>query len=124
MADQPSTGSVAGTPEDAHPAPEAQPLAPDLKIGEVRRGQKPGTRYVRVTRASERPFLRQGATRWRATLAAERPTSGVGKFMARTRRALFGAPLSSSAASEERLNKLKALAIFSSDALSSSAYAT
>lgn len=124
MADQPSTGSVAGTPEDANHAPETIPLAPDLKIGEVRRGQKPGTRYVRVTRASERPFLRQGATRWRATLAAERPTSGVGKFMARTRRALFGAPLSSAMASEERLSKLKALAIFSSDALSSSAYAT
>jgi len=124
MADQPSTGPVAGTPEDANHAPETSPLAPDLSIGEVRRGQKPGTRYVRVTRASERPFLRQGATRWRATLAAERPTSGVGKFMATVRRTLFGEPIASSNSLEERLTKVKALAVFSSDALSSSAYAT
>ena len=99
-------------------------LAPDLKIGEVRRGQKPGTRYVRVTRAAERPFLRTGATRWRATLAAERPKTGRGRLLASLRRFVFGAPLASSAAGEERLSKLKALPIFSSDALSSSAYAT
>ena len=71
-------------------------LAPDLKIGEVRRGQKPGTRYVRVTRAAERPFLRTGATRWRATLAAERPRTGSGRLLAAARRFVFGAPLASS----------------------------
>lgn len=99
-------------------------LAPDLKIGEVRRGQKPGTRYVRVTRAAERPFLRTGATRWRATLAAERPRTGRGRLFASIRRTIFGVPLASSMAGEERLSKLMALPIFSSDALSSSAYAT
>lgn len=110
-------------------APEPEPvhdgrLAPDLRIGEVRQGAKPGTRYVRVTRAAERSFVRTGATRWQATLAAQRPHTGVERFWSDTRRYLFGAPLASSMSMEERLSKIKALAIFSSDALSSSAYAT
>ena len=37
---------------------------------------------------------------------------------------MFGRPLASEAEIEERLSKKKALAIFSSDAISSSAYAT
>ncbi|HSL34128.1 MAG TPA: APC family permease [Candidatus Limnocylindrales bacterium] len=44
--------------------------------------------------------------------------------MARLRALLFGRPLSIHAEIEERLSKKKALAIFSSDAISSSAYAT
>lgn len=99
-------------------------LAPHLRIGEVRRGSKPGTQYVRVTRAAERPFLRTGAARWQATLAAERPRSRLGRFWSSARHVIFGAPLASSRSLEERLSKVKALAIFSSDALSSSAYAT
>lgn len=123
MAQPPPETDAASTTPDEDGAADLR-LAPDLKIGEVRRGQKPGTRYVRVTRAAERPFLRTGATRWRATLAAERAKTGRGRFFASVRRFLFGAPLASSMAGEERLSKLKALAIFSSDALSSSAYAT
>src|SRR5207247_1727131 len=88
------------------------------------RGAKPGTRYVSVTRSSERPFLRTGRARWQATLVANRPRSRVGRALADTRRFVFGAPLASSRSLEERLTKVKALAIFSSDALSSSAYAT
>lgn len=126
-----SDEAASGPPlSDAAPdnvEPETTPagrLAPDLKIGEVRRGAKPGTRYVRVTRASERPFQRVGATRWRATLAAELPTSAVGRAFANARHLVFGAPMATSLAIEERLSKVKALAVFSSDALSSSAYAT
>jgi amino acid transporter len=122
MTDQPQAGPPATSPEPESGAELS--IAPDLKIGEVRRGLKPGTRYVRVTRAAERPFLRTGATRWRATLAAQKPTTGTGRLMAAARRYIFGAPIASSMAMEERLSKLKALAIFSSDALSSSAYAT
>lgn len=105
-------------------APPDTRLAPDLKVGEVRRGAKPGTRYVRVTRAAERPFLRTGATRWRATIVAERPRSRLGLLLFQARHLVFGDPLASSRGIEERLSKVKALAIFSSDALSSSAYAT
>ena len=40
------------------------------------------------------------------------------------RRLLIGSPLANSQASSERLSKIKALAVFASDALSSTAYAT
>ncbi len=90
----------------------------------MRQGAKPGTRYVRVAAAEERPLRRTGALRWEATLVAEKPRSRLGRGWAATRRFLFGQPLASSRAIHERLGKAKALAVFASDALSSSAYAT
>ncbi len=55
---------------------------------------------------------------------ASRPTTGRGRILARLRSLLFGRPLSNEEEIEERLPKKKALAIFSSDPISSSAYAT
>ncbi len=117
---RPAAGEAGG---EAAAPPDTR-LAPDLKVGEVRRGAKPGTRYVRVTRAAERPFLRTGAARWRATLVAERPRSRLGLLLFQARHLVFGDPLATSRGIDERLSKVKALAVFSSDALSSSAYAT
>jgi amino acid transporter len=54
-----------------------------------------------------------------ATLDIERPTGRVGKL----RRLLIGEPIHSELEVHERLTKKKALAVFSSDALSSVAYA-
>ncbi|MBA3435648.1 MAG: APC family permease [Chloroflexi bacterium] len=48
----------------------------------------------------------------------------LGRAMARARRVLIGRPLATAEEIGERLSKAKALAIFSSDAISSSAYAT
>ena len=48
----------------------------------------------------------------------------LGRVAARTRRLLFGRPLASDEEAEERLSIPKALAVFSSDNLSSVAYAT
>ena len=59
-----------------------------------------------------------------ATEAADRPTTAGGALARRVRNGLFGPPLSTERESGERLNKVRALAIFASDALSSSAYAT
>ncbi len=56
--------------------------------------------------------------------AAAAPTTAVGRLGAAVRRVLIGRPLASDQETEERLSKKKALAIFSSDAISSSAYAT
>ena len=56
--------------------------------------------------------------------AAIAPSTPAGRFAARTRRFLFGRPLASEEEVDERLSKLKALATFSSDNLSSVAYAT
>ncbi|HEV8697593.1 MAG TPA: APC family permease [Candidatus Limnocylindrales bacterium] len=52
------------------------------------------------------------------------PRTRTGRALARVRAVVFGRPLSNEAEIEERLDKKKALAIFSSDAISSSAYAT
>lgn len=52
------------------------------------------------------------------------PTSGVGRAFLRVRRLLIGQPLQTSQAIHERLTKIKALPVFSSDAISSTAYAT
>ena len=59
-----------------------------------------------------------------AKQAASAPTTATGRAIARIRSMVFGRPLASEEEIGERLPKKKALAIFSSDAISSSAYAT
>src|SRR6266852_6075959 len=51
-------------------------------------------------------------------------TEGIGHTLFQVKHFLIGAPLATAAAPHERLNKIRALAVFSSDALSSVAYAT
>ncbi len=76
----------------------------------------------------ERPhaayFRWSGKGTMTAKAAASTPTTGVGQAMAAMRRVFLGRPLASDEEIGERLPKKKALAIFSSDAISSSAYAT
>jgi amino acid transporter len=55
---------------------------------------------------------------------ATEPQHGLGHVLLRIKHFLIGAPLATAAAPHERLNKIRALAVFSSDALSSVAYAT
>ncbi|HET7026873.1 MAG TPA: APC family permease [Candidatus Limnocylindrales bacterium] len=59
-----------------------------------------------------------------AKAAASEPTTPTGRAWATVKRVLIGRPLASESELDERLSKKKALAIFSSDAISSSAYAT
>src|SRR5262249_902061 len=59
----------------------------------------------------------------RATDRAFEPERGVERAWYKFRRFLLGRPLASAEAHHERLSKIKALAVFASDALSSSAYA-
>jgi amino acid transporter len=96
---------------------------PFLEVRETHRGRRPGDRRVRIVRpfeaefergeggrhlvASERTFLRGAG--WRGALRALRTV-------------LIGRPISTRREHTERLTKLKALAIFSSDNISSSAY--
>ena len=107
----------------AEPQRAQQPLAPDLELREIRHGSKPGSRYVRLAPRSERPFERlEGG--YRVTQAAMRPRSPVEAVWRAVKRTLVGAPLASSEIDDQKISKVKALAVFSSDALSSSAYAT
>ncbi len=75
--------------------------------------------------APHAPYFRySGNGTMTAKEAASVPTTPVGKALASVRGVLFGRPLASEEELGERLSKTKALAIFSSDAISSSAYAT
>ena len=87
-------------------------------------GRKAGDRRVRVERPHSPYFRYTGRGQLVAREAASMPRTGTGRALARIRAFVFGRPLSNEADIEERLDKKKALAIFSSDAISSSAYAT
>lgn len=88
------------------------------------RGNRPGDRRVRVERPHAPYFRYTGKGVLTAKPAAVAPTTTLGRIGASIRRVVIGRPLASDQESEERLSKKKALAIFSSDAISSSAYAT
>ena len=87
-------------------------------------GRKPADKRVRIERPHA-PFFRYvGPGQLVAKPGANVALTPTGRFFARTRAVIFGRPLSTEEEIGERLSKTKALAIFSSDAISSSAYAT
>ena len=88
------------------------------------KGRKPADRRVRVERPHSPYFRYTGPNQLVAKAAANRPKTAVGRTWARIKRVAIGRPLASEEEIGERLSKKKALAIFSSDAISSSAYAT
>jgi amino acid transporter len=87
-------------------------------------GRKPGDRRVRVERPHSALFRWTGPGQLTAKEAASVPATSTGRLLARLKAVLLGRPLASEEEIGERLSKKKALAIFSSDAISSSAYAT
>jgi amino acid transporter len=88
------------------------------------KGRKLGDRRVRIERPHAAYFRYTGEGTLVARESASMPRTPAGRLLARVRGVLFGRPLSSHEEITERLSKAKALAIFSSDAISSSAYAT
>src|SRR3954465_5163807 len=88
------------------------------------RGRNPGDRRVRFERPHAAYFRYSAEGDLVAREAASLPRTPLGRALARGRALLFGRPLSIHEDIAERLSKTKALAIFSSDAISSSAYAT
>jgi amino acid transporter len=91
-----------------------------LEWREVHRGARPGDQFVRIAR--HKSFRKLGAGRYEIR-GGHRP-SGLSGLYSRFKRAIIGEPLATAAAGHERLTKVKALAVLSSDALSSVAYAT
>jgi amino acid transporter len=87
-------------------------------------GRKPADRRVRVERPHAPYFRYTGPGQMVAKAAAHTPKTALGRTWARIRAVAIGRPLASEEEAGERLSKKKALAIFSSDAISSSAYAT
>lgn len=97
--------------------------APELEYKEIRRGRLPGDRFVRVVRPHGKEFKHPEPGYLVATEEAQKPVGAAAKGWAAIKRVLIGRPLASAMAPHERLTKVKALAVLSSDALSSSAYA-
>jgi amino acid transporter len=95
----------------------------DIELREVRRGVKPGDTYLRVV-PGQRRFTKVAPGYYEATRLASKPPAGFDRILSAVKRVVLGSAFATSQAIHERLSKVKALAIFSSDALSSSAYAT
>ena len=91
---------------------------------EVRKGSFLGNERVRVVLPSQRAFRRVGTGMLEATEVTQVPRKGMGRVVSNVKRILIGAPIASAQAEHERLTKFKALAVLSSDAISSVAYAT
>ncbi len=91
---------------------------------EERRGSRLGDVRIRIVRPSHPGFRRVKSGVVEATEAAYAPQDRLGKMVSRIKRLLIGIPISTAQAGQERLSKFKALAVLSSDAISSVAYAT
>jgi amino acid transporter len=107
-------------PPDSDPRDAIDPL---LEVREKRRGKRMGDAYVKIVRPFEDSFERGGEV---GTLVASERTvlhrSGWTALLRQIRTTLIGRPISTNHEAHERLSKTKALAIFSSDNISSSAY--
>jgi len=99
-------------------------ISPDLTTREAKSGDHHGGQYVRVSRRARAEFRSVSDGVIRATEEVPRARGGMGAAFTTVREFLIGDPLSNEQAAHERLTKVKALAVLSSDALSSVAYAT
>ncbi|HEV2067094.1 MAG TPA: APC family permease, partial [Thermomicrobiales bacterium] len=122
-------GSVDGIPKPRRkvkaPPRRGVTIRPDLEGKQTLQGSHVGDRYVRVIRQTrEEELKRIGPDYLVAGEDASAGRSGLGRTLGRVKRILIGQPLTTASAIHERLTKVKALAVLSSDALSSVAYAT
>jgi amino acid transporter len=96
---------------------------PELEWREIKHGRRLGDRYVRIVRPYAESFRRVKP----GVLIAESDVarrSGMTAMWHASRRVLVGQPIPTSREAHERLSKIKGLAVFASDNISSSAYAT
>jgi amino acid transporter len=107
---------------EAEAEPETQ--TGDLRETQRVRGGRPGDRYVRVVEPFAAEFRRRAPGHLVASERVLRPTGGLGRVTDLLRRVLIGRRIASERESQERIGPFKGLAIFASDNISSSAYAT
>lgn len=125
QADDPPSAPASSDHRSA-PEPAAGRPRPEYQAHEVTPGRLPGNRYVRIVRPPgfRRAFRREAPGYYVATEEAGAPTGAVGRALLAARRFLFGRRLRTEQEALERVSKLKGLAVFASDNISSSAYAT
>jgi amino acid transporter len=120
---EPSDSAPDGLKPRAHHAHRTG-RALDLREVQVRPGTRAGNQRVRIVRPFAREFRHAAPGHLVATEQASQARGGLGGALTSVRRFLVGRPIATEMQAHERLTKLKALAVFSSDALSSVAYAT
>lgn len=111
-------------PEDHRVPPGNDDFDLSAPVMEELRGSRLGNVRVRIVRPQHLTFRR---TKEGVLVATERASTPEGRFarsIATLKRVLIGPPLATAMAEQERLTKVKALAVLSSDAISSVAYAT
>jgi amino acid transporter len=96
-------------------------MSMDLRVREVVRGSKPGSQYVRVTR---HPAFESLGEHLIAREEVLQPTTTAGKVLDTVRRVVIGRRIPTAHELHERVNVFKGLAVFASDNISSSAYAS
>ncbi|MDP9271226.1 MAG: amino acid permease, partial [Chloroflexota bacterium] len=111
-------------PPERVPDDEGPRVDPLLEKREKRQGLRPGDVRVRIVRPFEAEFERGQEGRLVASERTVMDQRGAAAAIRAIRTFLIGRPISSERETHERLTKVKALAIFSSDNISSSAYAT
>jgi len=107
-------------PRQERGAPEPSSES-DIELREVRYGATARGPYLRIV-PRQRRFVQVAPGYLEATRLASRPRDTLGRYVANVKRVALGSPFATSQAIHERLTKVKALPIFSSDALSSSTY--
>lgn len=93
-------------------------------FAEERKGSRPGDMRVRIVLPKNREFKRVAAGELEATEATEKPRGHFEEALFYAKRFLIGVPIPTTMAESERISKFKALALLSSDAISSVAFAT
>ena len=106
------------------PGSDAPRVDPRLEVRQRRRGRRPGDAYVHIVHPFEDEFERGANGHLVATHETLLDRGGWQRLLGKARAFLIGQPISSEREEHERLTKTKALAVFSSDNISSSAYAT
>lgn len=125
--DQPKVSSQVNEQQNSHQdfSEMEREEDPSLLIHqEVLQGSRLGDVHVRWVRPSHPLFRRLDAGLLEATEHVDVPRTSWQRFNTGLKRTLIGAPLATVRIEHERLTKFKALAVLSSDAISSVAYAT
>lgn len=102
--------------------PDAGRVDPLLEVRRRERGKRPGDAYVRIVRPFESTFQRGAEGELIATERTVLDRRGWTAGLRGFRTWLIGRPIHREREEHERLTKVKGLAIFSSDNISSSAY--
>jgi amino acid transporter len=120
----PEADDAPGISTDRDASSTSKKINPELTISEIKHGVRPGDVYVRMRQSHTKFFRRVGPGHFVATPETDQPTSALERGYRALKKVLVGRPLETSEEIHQRLTKLKALAVFGSDAISSSAYAT